>query len=573
MNTSSIKIKIIVYIVTLTLGGFFHSQIRVSGSIPNPNDPNSGNLVDPAVNSSAFIDASSNPEYNQSTNLGKGLLFPRVKLDLLTAFSQGPFGPGTNYPSYYDGFVVYNESNSGVAGIGDTEGTLCRGFWYYENPSTSSLTSGTWRPMRPGLCSSPIVTTLDCSSTANGRVDTGTLTQGTLASGVSSDIPYLGGNGSNYPIGTGIASTGVTGLTATLQAGTLANGNGTLRYVITGTPSSSGTATFTISFGGQSCSFTRTVDTSGPIITTLDCSSTANGRVDTGTLTQGTLASGVSSDIPYLGGNGVNYPAGAGISSTGVTGLTATLQAGILANGNGTLRYVITGTPSSSGTATFTISFGGQGCSFTRIVASNTEVVMCGKTWKAHNLGANESLDPNVPVAGIHGDKYQWGRINPILTQTQDQANAGPVTWNFNDASDGSWGPSRTSNDPCPQGFRVPTQAEWQALNSCSSVGRIGPFGDDASLFSSALTYTSGSNKLTFPAAGFRSHLSIPNNPTLGGVLQMRNEVGMYWSSTSYYTTQNNPAAYSFGFNSSSVNPSSNAGYRIEGHSVRCIAE
>ncbi|RMZ60751.1 hypothetical protein D1632_01870 [Chryseobacterium nematophagum] len=472
----------------------------MSGSIPNPNDPNSGTLVDPAVNSSAFIDASSNPEYNNSSNnYGKGLLFPRVKLDLFNAFSEGPFsGQSVNYPSYYDGFIVYNISTSGVAGVGDTDGTLCRGFWYYDNP-TSTIDGGKWKPLDKNQCSvDPIITTLDCSSTANGRVDTGTLTQGTLASGVSSDIPYLGGNGSNYPIGTGIASTGVTGLTATLQAGTLANGNGTLRYVITGTPSSSGTATFTISFGGQSCSFTRTVDTSGPIITTLDCSNTANGRVDTGTLTQGTLASGVSSDIPYLGGNGVNYPAGAGISSTGVTGLTATLQAGILANGNGTLRYVITGTPSSSGTATFAISFGGQSCSFTRTVAeSGPPSVMCGsQKWLRHNLGADTTLDPDHPTSAtdlaLRGGFYLWG----------NKYDAGSST-----VLPGSWGPTKTSFDPCPTGYRVPTKQDWVTLTVTANTppAYLGMDGNPTTTIypGVAVQFTCPNNtKLTLPLAG-----------------------------------------------------------------------
>jgi len=76
-------------------------------------------------------------------------------------------------------------------------------------------------------------------------------------------IPYTGGNAKSYSEGNSISSTGITGLTAVLQAGTLANGNGNLSYTVTGTPSAAGTATFPISFLGQTCSLTLTVNTAG----------------------------------------------------------------------------------------------------------------------------------------------------------------------------------------------------------------------------------------------------------------------------------------------------------------------
>jgi len=76
-------------------------------------------------------------------------------------------------------------------------------------------------------------------------------------------IPYSGGNAVAYSAGTAISSTGVGGLTATLQAGTLSSGTGNLSYSVTGTPTSAGAATFAISFGGQSCSLSLTVNAAG----------------------------------------------------------------------------------------------------------------------------------------------------------------------------------------------------------------------------------------------------------------------------------------------------------------------
>ena len=61
----------------------------------------------------------------------------------------------------------------------------------------------------------------------------------------------------------------MTGLTATLPAGSFASGCGTLTYDITGTPASSGTAVFTLSIGGQTCDLSVTVQAAVPICTNL----------------------------------------------------------------------------------------------------------------------------------------------------------------------------------------------------------------------------------------------------------------------------------------------------------------
>lgn len=86
-----------------------------------------------------------------------------------------------------------------------------------------------------------------------------------VAYAATATVPYSGGNAKSYSAGTAIASTGVTGLTATLQAGTLSNGTGNLSYSVSGTPSATGTAVFAISFGGQSCSLSLTVGTAAPV--------------------------------------------------------------------------------------------------------------------------------------------------------------------------------------------------------------------------------------------------------------------------------------------------------------------
>ncbi|MDR0792072.1 MAG: hypothetical protein LBE82_02095 [Chitinophagaceae bacterium] len=133
------------YIVTGTLfvallSSYSHAQVRISID----------NQLPIAPNGSAFIDASSTPEYNNNPILGKGLLFPRADLSLFTAFSQGPFNAlPANYPTRYDGFIVYNTKVGGTAGVGNTQGTLAEGFWYYENKS-ATINGGTWKPLGGG---------------------------------------------------------------------------------------------------------------------------------------------------------------------------------------------------------------------------------------------------------------------------------------------------------------------------------------------------------------------------------------------------------------------------------------
>jgi hypothetical protein len=100
------------------------------------------------------------------------------------------------------------------------------------------------------------VTALTCGSTTFS----GTAYASTAFTGTAT-VPYTGGSGATYAAGAAISSTGITGLTATLQAGTLASGAGSLVYTVAGTPSGSGTATFAITFGGQTCSFAMTVST------------------------------------------------------------------------------------------------------------------------------------------------------------------------------------------------------------------------------------------------------------------------------------------------------------------------
>jgi hypothetical protein len=254
------------------------------------------------------------------------------------------------------------------------------------------------------------ISQLDCSNTIN----TGTLTAYSAANGVSSSIPYSGGNGGTYS-SQSITSAGVTGLTANLTAGILANGNGNLDFLITGTPSGDGTATFLIDLGGQSCTITWTVVLPVGIMNTLDCGSST----DSGSLFAYTVASGVSSSIPYSGGNGGTH-SGQTVTSTGVTGLTATLSAGTFSIGSGNLTYSISGTPSASGTASFALNIGGQSCTLIITVDLPLGLIVALNCGSAANNGIlTEGVLANgvnsiIPYTGGNGGTH----IGQTVTST-----------------------------------------------------------------------------------------------------------------------------------------------------------
>jgi hypothetical protein len=283
---------------------------------------------------------------------------------------------------------------------------------------------------------------LDCSNVTN----TGLLIAYSSASGVSSSIPYSGGNGGTYS-SQSIPSTGVTGLTADLAAGILANGNGTLNYLISGTPSGSGTATFLVDFEGQTCTLTWSVSLPVGTVSVINCDSAIN----TGTLTAYSVASGVSSSVPYSGGNGGTHN-GQIVTSTGVSGLTATLSAGTFALGNGNLTYSISGTPSSSGTASFLLDIGGQTCILILTVnlpVGTISTLSCGTATNTGTLTAEAAangVSSSVPYTGGNGGTHSGQTVTSAgvtgLTATLlagiFAVDAGSLTYTINGTPSGA---------------------------------------------------------------------------------------------------------------------------------------
>ncbi|NDF60206.1 MAG: hypothetical protein EB100_03920 [Crocinitomicaceae bacterium] len=195
--------------------------------------------------------------------------------------------------------------------------------------------------------------------------DLGTLTIGTAASGVSSSISYLGGNGGPYPIQT-VSSVGVVGLTATILAGSFVNGSGALTVSITGKPLFSQigyNALFKFVVGGISFTLARKVNFPAGTVGAITCSNLNS----TGTLDQSFQATDVTNSISYTTGNGGVY-SNLTFPSSGVLGLNAKINSGYLTNATGTINVQITGTPQTGGIANFQITLGGKTCTLSRTV-------------------------------------------------------------------------------------------------------------------------------------------------------------------------------------------------------------
>jgi uncharacterized protein (TIGR02145 family) len=196
------------------------------------------------------------------------------------------------------------------------------------------------------------------------------------------------------------------------------------------------------------------------------------------------------------------------------------------------------------------------------------------KRFMCYNLGVTGSQDPLSHQGGAnYGALYQWGRqtdgheVRTSATQAGPQAaavaskfitNGSPYDWIS--PQDGTrWlDASKTANDPCPSGFRVPTQAQWGGLFRNGTTSGAPNTATRNTWTWTGNGFTVGAN-LFLPAAGTR-YVSDASLNSVG-------TNGYYWSSTVSGTF-----AYYLNFTSGNVYPGSILNRGL-GSSVRCISE
>jgi uncharacterized protein (TIGR02145 family) len=182
-----------------------------------------------------------------------------------------------------------------------------------------------------------------------------------------------------------------------------------------------------------------------------------------------------------------------------------------------------------------------------------------GKIWMDRNLGASQAATSSTD-ANAYGDLYQWGRrsdghqcrtspTTSALSSVDQPANDSfilasnfPNDWR-SPQNDNLWQGVNGVNNPCPSGYRLPTNAELDAeRSSWNQNNSSGAF----------------ASPLKFPVAGNR----VNSN---GSLLNVGN-FGSCWSSTVNGTNSKDLV-----FNSSSA--SMGNGSRANGFSVRCIKD
>jgi len=193
-----------------------------------------------------------------------------------------------------------------------------------------------------------------------------------------------------------------------------------------------------------------------------------------------------------------------------------------------------------------------------------TVVTLDGSCWLDRNLGAMQ-VATSVSDSAAYGWYYQWGRatdghqifsagnITTTLSNSDQPVNSkfiygmgNPWDWR-SPQNDNLWQGVNGINNPCPNGWHVPTKTEFlNALNLTTSGYVV-----INNLFNSALK---------MPAAGYRSYA----NPT---VISSAGGEADYWVSTitstfSYYLSATINFSHPFG-----------SGGRAYGFSVRCTRD
>ncbi len=187
-----------------------------------------------------------------------------------------------------------------------------------------------------------------------------------------------------------------------------------------------------------------------------------------------------------------------------------------------------------------------------------------GEIWMDRNLGATQAASSSTDAAS-YGDLYQWGRADEgheIRSSGLTSTNATTAVPNLGSSWDGLfitessspydwlttqdntlWQGVSGTNNPCPTGYRLPTEAEWEAERaSWSSNNATGAF----------------ASPLKLPVAGARDNID--------GSLDNAGSDG-------YYLSSNISGIYSRSLYFISGNAFMNSTFRAYGFSVRCIKD
>ena len=212
--------------------------------------------------------------------------------------------------------------------------------------------------------------------------------------------------------------------------------------------------------------------------------------------------------------------------------------------------YKVTTTPTCGGSVTFT--YNGASVTYGTVTGANS------KCWLDRNLGATQVATGSTDHLA-YGDLFQWGRGadgHQIRTSAQTTGPSTSTTpgssfltsssnWYSGTNPDLLWQGVSGTNNPCPSGYRLPTEADWETERTSWGANNNAK---------GAIT-----SPLKLPMSGSRDF----SNGTLSSV----GTYGGYWSST---VSGTNSRFLSFNSSNASMGTSFN---RASGNAVRCLKD
>ena len=183
-------------------------------------------------------------------------------------------------------------------------------------------------------------------------------------------------------------------------------------------------------------------------------------------------------------------------------------------------------------------------------ISSTTDkgVVINGIKWATRNVDKPGTFTAKPEDKGM---LYQWNSTvgwSSTDPRTSTDGSSWNPDWNGNNAT--TW---EKTNNVCPSGWRVPTQAELTNLANTDSEWTTIPV--------NGRIFGNGDNALFLPATNYRHNYD--------GSLDGMGTVGYYWSST----PESEPWIFFLKFSKNSANLNNSNLRPGEGISVRCVAE
>ncbi|MDR1738014.1 MAG: SUMF1/EgtB/PvdO family nonheme iron enzyme [Candidatus Symbiothrix sp.] len=177
---------------------------------------------------------------------------------------------------------------------------------------------------------------------------------------------------------------------------------------------------------------------------------------------------------------------------------------------------------------------------------AETSVEINGVVWATRNVDMPGAFAPTPESAGMF---YQWNRKTGWSHTKPPENSNGATTWDNTTPSGSTW---ESANEPCPDGWRLPTETEQRSLLTANRVwttqnGVVG------------MLFGTAPNTVFFPASGIYIVGNLYNVGTSGN----------YWSNTQ---EEDNSNAYSLSLSNNDY-ASIYITHFTYGLSVRCVED